>query len=124
MRVLAIRGATTVKSNDKEEILNETTRLINAIITRNELDKEDIISMCFTMTSDLDKVYASVAVRENLNICDIPMLNFEEKNIVGSLQKCIRVLIHINTGKTKKDIIHIYLNEAKNLRVDITHNNN
>lgn len=123
MRVLAIRGATTVQSNTKESILNETSILIKSIVKENSLNIEDIISMCFTMTNDLDKVYASVAVRDDLNICDIPLLNFEEKYIEGSLKKCIRVLIHINTDKSKKDIKHIYLNEAKSLRVDITNEN-
>ena len=81
MKVLAIRGATTVESNDKEEILKESSILIKEIIDKNQLDTEDIISMCFTMTRDLDKVYPAVAVRKILNITDIPLLNFEEKYI-------------------------------------------
>ena len=76
--------------------------------------------MCFTMTKDLDAVYPAVAIRENLNLLDIPLLNFEEKYIVNSLQKCIRVLIYINSEKEKCDINHIYLNEAKSLRPDLT----
>ncbi|MEF9990601.1 MAG: chorismate mutase [Romboutsia sp.] len=120
MKVLAIRGATTVSSNTKEDILNETTILIKSMIKANNLIIDDIISMCFTMTNDLDAVYASVAVREGLNICDIPLLNFEEKYIKDSLKKCVRVMVYINTKKTRKDMKHIYLNEAKKLRVDIT----
>ena len=115
MKVLAIRGATTVTSNNKEEILKETSKLIETIILKNE----DIISMCFTMTKDLDAVYPAVAVREILDIHDIPMLNYEEKHIQGSLSKCIRVMMYINTEKTKADIKHIYLNNAKNLRKDL-----
>lgn len=120
MNVLAIRGATTVTSNNKQEILDESAKLIQTIIIENLLDVENIISMCFTMTSDLDKVYPSVAVREILNICEVPMLNFEEKYIEGSLRMCIRVMMYVNTEKTKKDIRHIYLNSAKDLRTDIT----
>ena len=123
MKVLAIRGATTVNSNSKEEILKETSILIETIILKNELknelNNEDIISMCFTMTKDLDAVYPAVAVREILDIHDIPMLNYEEKHIQGSLSKCIRVMMYINTEKTKADIKHIYLNNAKNLRKDL-----
>lgn len=122
MRVLAIRGATTVKNNSKEEILKETEKLINSILKNNNIDTDDIISIIFTMTKDLDAAYPSVAVREILNITDVPLLNFEEKYIAGSLQKCIRVLININTSKEKKDIKHIYLNEAINLRKDLIHN--
>ena len=119
MKVLAIRGATTVNSNNKEEILKETSKLIEAIILKNNLNTDDIVSMCFTMTKDLDAVYPAVAVREILDIHDIPMLNYEEKYIQGSLNKCIRVMMHINTEKTKSDINHIYLNNAKNLRKDL-----
>ena len=122
MRVLAIRGATTVEKNSKEEILNETAKLINSILRNNNINNEDIISIIFTMTKDLDTVYPSVAVREVLDITDVPLLNFEEKYIVGSLEKCIRVLININTTKQKKDIKHIYLNKAKDLRKDLIHN--
>lgn len=122
MKVLAIRGATTVNSNNKEEILKETSKLIEAIILKNNLNTDDIVSMCFTMTKDLDAVYPAVAVREILDIHDIPMLNYEEKYIQGSLNKCIRVMIYINTEKTKSDINHIYLNNAKNLRKDLINN--
>lgn len=119
MKTLAIRGATTVNSNNKDEILKESAKLIETIISKNDLNNEDIISMCFTMTKDLDAVYPAVAVREILNISDIPMLNFEEKYIQGSLNKCIRVMMYINTEKTRNDIKHVYLNEAKSLRKDL-----
>ena len=119
MNVLAIRGATNVVSNNKEEILDESAKLIQTIIIENLLEVDDIVSMCFTMTNDLDKVYPSVAVREILHICDIPMLNFEEKYIEGSLRMCIRVMMYINTNKTKSDINHVYLNGTQNLRKDL-----
>lgn len=117
--VLAIRGATTVCKNSKDEILNATKEMVNEIILRNNLNTDDIISMCFTMTRDLDKVYPAVAVRELLGITDVALLNFEEKYIENSLKKCIRVMIHINCEKNKKDLVHVYLNEAKSLRLDI-----
>lgn len=119
MKVLAIRGATTVSSNTREEILKESSILIEEIIDKNQLDTNDIISMYFTMTRDLDKVYPALAVREMLNITDIPLLNFEEKYIEGSLEKCIRVMIYINSNKNKQDVKHIYLNKSKILRPDI-----
>ena len=119
MKVLAIRGATTVSCNSRDEILKETSTLINTIINENNLEIDDIISMCFTMTNDLDAVYPSVAVRDLLNITDVPMLNYEEKYIQGSLRNCIRVMMYIDSNKTKKDIKHIYLNKAKDLRKDL-----
>lgn len=119
MNILAIRGATTVVSNTKENILNETAKLVQILIKENMLSIDNIISMCFTMTNDLDKVYPSVAVRDILNITSVPMLNFEEKYIEGSLKMCIRIMMYINIDKNKSDIKHIYLNDAKNLRKDL-----
>ena len=120
MKTLGIRGATTVTRNDRDEILQETKILIDKIIKANKLNKDEIISIIFTMTRDLDAEYPSVAVRELLGITDIPLLNFEEKYVQGSMKNCIRVLIHINSELNKKDVRHVYLNEAKKLRVDLT----
>lgn len=119
MKTLAIRGATTVEKNEKLCILNETKILIQKIIDINNLKEDNIVSIIFTMTRDLDEVYASVAVRELLALNDIPLLNFEEKYIKNSLGKCIRVLMHINTDIEKDEIVHIYLNDAKQLRTDL-----
>ena len=119
MKVLAIRGATTVTKNSKKEILNETKVLIETIIKENKIEEDDIISMVFTMTNDLDSVYPSVAVRDLLGICDTPLLNFEEKYIKGSLRMCIRVMVNVNSENSKSDMKHIYLNNAKILRPDI-----
>ncbi len=119
MKTLAIRGATTVKNNEKEEILKETRKLMSKIIQQNHLEEEDIISIIFTMTRDLNAIYPSVAVREFMGLHTIPLLNFEEKYIKGSLKKCIRVLMHINADKEKENIMHVYLNDARNLRPDL-----
>lgn len=120
MKTLAIRGATTVEKNEKMSILNETKILIQKIIDMNNLKEDNIVSIIFTMTRDLDEVYASVAVRELLGLNDIPLLNFEEKYIKNSLGKCIRVLMHVNTDVEKDKIVHIYLNDAKQLRTDLS----
>ncbi|WP_099189253.1 chorismate mutase [Tepidibacter mesophilus] len=119
MKTLAIRGATTVEKNEKLCILNETKILIQKIIDTNSLKEDDIVSIIFTMTRDLDEVYPSVAVRELLGFNDIPLLNFEEKYIKNSLDRCIRVMMHVNTHIEKDKIFHIYLNEAKKLRTDL-----
>ena len=96
MKVLAIRGATTVTSNNKDEILKETSKLIETIILKNELNNEDIISMCFTMTKDLDAVYPAVAARE-MGITDAALMCMQELYIKGSLEKCIRCAVLCNT---------------------------
>lgn len=119
MKVRGIRGATTVSENSAEQIEAATYELIDKIITLNEITEDDVISITFTATKDLNKQYPSVVIRNNFNWKETPILNFEEKNIIDSLNKCIRVLIYIHSIKQKKDIVHVYLRDAKQLRPDL-----
>ncbi len=118
MKTLAIRGATVADDNTINAISDATCELFSKIISENNLDTDNIISAIFTMTNDLDVVYPAKCVRENLGYTDIPFLCYQELNIQGSLRKCIRILMLINSELNKKDIKHIYLKEAKSLRAD------
>ncbi len=120
MRVFAIRGATTADSNSVEEILHKTEQLITKILDKNNLPIKDIISVIFTMTQDLDAVYPSVAAR-TLGITQAALLNFPELPIPGSLEKCIRVMIHCYLPEDSV-IRHTYLEGAANLRPDLKEN--
>ena len=118
MFVRAIRGAVTVQENSAPEIIEETGRLLRAIVEKNEIKKEDIISIFFTVTKDLDAAFPAVAARK-LGWTDIALMCANEMNVPGSLEKCIRVLMHINTEKDNSQIKHVYLNGAKVLRPDL-----
>lgn len=117
MRVQAIRGAITVEENTYDQILAKTKELLTAIIEKNNLCYQEIISIIFTATKDLDAVYPAVAARE-LGMTEIPLLCCQEMYVEGSLDKCIRVLIHAywDGNKTPK---HVYLQNAVTLRPDI-----
>lgn len=115
----AIRGAITVEVNTPQDILDKTTVLLETIIEKNQIDYEDIVSIIFTGTKDLDSQYPAVAARQ-LGMVDIPLFCCQEMYVRGSLEKCIRILIHIQTHKTK-NIKHIYLEGAKSLRPDLLH---
>jgi chorismate mutase len=117
MRIQAIRGAITVEGNTYDQILSKTKELLTAIIEKNNLCFEEVISIIFTATKDLDAVYPAVAARE-LGMTDIPLLCCQEMHVEGSLGKCIRVLVHAywSEGKTPK---HVYLENAVTLRPDI-----
>ena len=119
MTVRAIRGAITVSSNTEDEIINKTKKLFMKIIEKNKINKSDIINIIFSLTNDLDRVYPAKAIRD-MGILDIPMMCFGEANIYGSLKKCIRILIQINTDKNKEEIEHVYLGGARILREDLT----
>ncbi len=118
MKVRGIRGAITVKENKREDILLATEELLKEIIKANNLKQEDIASVIFSTTADLNQAFPAVAAR-NLGWKYVPLFCTKELNIVNSLSKCIRVLIHYNCDKRLDEINHIYLREAKKLRPDL-----
>ncbi len=118
MTCQCVRGATTVSENSEELILSATKELLQEIFIQNAMAQTDISAVLFTATNDLDKAYPARAARE-MGLTNIPLMCMQEMAVVGSLPKCIRVLIIWNTEKNLEEIIHIYLKEAKTLRPDI-----
>ncbi|MBQ2663618.1 MAG: chorismate mutase [Clostridia bacterium] len=118
MAVRAIRGATTAEENTRESIIGATLELIKAIEDANDLKRADSISIIFTVTKDLTAVFPAAAARE-FGLTFVPLLDMQAPDIDGALQKCIRIMIHINTDKTKEEINHVYLRGAKALRPDL-----
>jgi len=116
--VRAIRGAITVDDNKKDLILEGTKELLEKIVEENDICEEDIISIIFSVTNDLNAAFPAAAARE-MGWTNIALMCTNEINVPGSLEKCIRVLMHINTDKSNKDIKHIYLRKARTLRPDL-----
>jgi chorismate mutase len=110
-----IRGATTVERNDREEILAATTELLQLLVLHNNLETEDITSVIFTLTDDLNAEFPAVAARY-LGWTEIALMCARELPVPGSLDKCIRVLLHVNTERSAAEIQHIYIRGAVNLR--------
>lgn len=110
-----IRGATTVDANDRDQILARTTELLSAIVELNAIAPEDLASVWFTVTPDLDAEFPAFAARE-LGWSDVPLICGQEIAVPGALAKCIRVLIHWNTDRTQAEIHHAFLRGAKTLR--------
>jgi len=119
MHVRGVRGATTVKENTKEEIIKETSNLLQEILSVNNINSEDIASIIFTTTIDVNSEFPAVAAREILYLNTVPLLNMHEINNPNGLKFCIRILIHWNTNTKQNDIKHVYLNKATNLRTDL-----
>lgn len=117
-RVRAIRGATSVASDTSEEIRNATAELLRAMIERNGLDKEDLVSVLFTATPDLTSDFPAVAARE-IGISHIPLLCAREIDVKGAVQRCVRVLMHAYTDRDYTSLRHVYLGEARQLRTDL-----
>lgn len=115
-----IRGATTVAQNDEQEILKETVILLEEIVSRNDVRPEDICSVWITMTQDLDATFPARAIRSLEGWDLVPLMCSVEIPVQGSLPKCIRLMVQVNTEKSQKEIQHVYMNEAKRLRPDLS----
>lgn len=112
-----LRGATTVTENTREAIFEATKELLEEMIKANNIQVEDIASAIFTTTTDLDADFPAVAARA-LGWTDTALMCGHEMNVPGSLHKCIRVLVHWNTERTNKELVHVYLRGAAALRPD------
>jgi chorismate mutase len=110
-----IRGATTANDNTREAILDATRDLLIRLIEANDLCADDIASAIFSTTPDLNAEFPAVAARA-LGWLDTALLCTHEMAVPGSLQRCIRVLIHWNTTRRADEIVHVYIREASTLR--------
>ncbi len=118
--IRGLRGATTVLENSQDEIMDATEELLNEMIAENDIESQDIAAVFFTLTKDLDAEFPAVAARERLGWNLVPLINAIEVARPGSMPKCIRIMLLLNTDKSQEDIRHIYLREAVVLRADIT----
>jgi chorismate mutase len=115
-----IRGATTVTEDTAEAILAATEELVREIVAENALVPEDIGSALFTVTPDLRAEFPAAAARR-MGWTMVPLLNFTEIGVPGRLERCIRVLVHVNTTRSQNEMVHVYLREAVALRPDLAH---
>lgn len=116
--VRGIRGAITVESNTAEAIRTASRRLLSTIIDQNGIDLEDIISVIFTATKDIDAESPAFGLRQ-MGWTTIPLFCAQEMEVPDALAMCIRVLVHLNTDKSQDETRHVYLDGAVALRPDI-----
>lgn len=117
-RVRAIRGATTVSENTVAAIREAVTELLDELESRNQLHPDWIISTTFSVTKDLDAIFPAAIARERPHWQNVALLDVQQMHVEGSLERCIRFLIHINLPAHQTQIYHPYLRGAKNLRPD------
>ncbi|CAB5081432.1 Chorismate mutase II (EC [Olavius algarvensis associated proteobacterium Delta 3] len=117
VRCRGVRGAITVSENSKEAILEATREMLYIIIRANHMHPDDVASAYFTTTADLNATYPALAARQ-LGWYEVALLCGHEMQVPGGLKRCIRVLVHWNTSRRSRDIVHVYLREAKTLRPD------
>jgi chorismate mutase len=117
-RLRALRGAVTVGSNDRDAIVTATEELLGEMISRNAVDGDDLVSMIFTATPDLDAEFPALAARR-LGLAHVPLLCSVELDVTGAMPRCIRVLVHLYSDRAVADLQHVYLREARELRADL-----
>ncbi|PDO11692.1 MAG: chorismate mutase [Candidatus Reconcilbacillus cellulovorans] len=119
MYVRGIRGATTVQRNDEVEILEETRRLLDAIVRENDIVPDDIACVLITVTQDLNATFPAQAIRQMPGWELVPLMCSLEIDVPGGLPRCIRLMVMVNTDKRQTEIRHVYLNDARRLRPDL-----
>lgn len=117
--VRAVRGATTVATDTEAEIRAACCELFGAIIEENQIRNEDLISVLVTVTADLHSMFPARAIREECGLDDVPLLGALEAEIDNGLQRAIRVLVHVNTDRSRSEIRHVFQQGAAALRPDI-----
>ncbi len=117
-RVQAIRGATTVTENSVEAVTEAVMELLEAFETQNQLHPEQLISMTFSVTRDLDVIYPAAIARQRPDWDNVPLLDVQQMYVQGSLERCIRFMAYVNLPAHQTQIYHLYLRGAKDLRPD------
>ena len=117
-RVRALRGATTAGGNDAAAIVAATRELLEELLAANEVDVDDLVSIIFTSTPDLDAEFPAAGARR-LGLADTPLLCATEIGVPGAVPRCIRVLMHLYTDRSYASLRHVYLGDARQLRTDL-----
>ncbi len=115
-----IRGAITVEENTAAAIAEAVTELLQTLQAQNDFSLADVAGVFFTATPDLDADFPAAAARQ-AGWDQVPLLCAVEMNVPGSLGRCIRVLVLVNTHRRQEEMSHVYLRDARVLRPDLDH---
>ena len=118
MTVRAIRGAIQVEADDRDAILEGTAELVAAVMSRNDLTTDDVISVLFTVTPDLTAEFPALAARKT-GFHAVPLMCATEISVPGAMPRVVRLMAHVDTDRPRSEIQHVYLRGAGALRLDI-----
>ncbi len=116
--VRALRGATTVDLDAADHVDERVRELLREMLDRNGVDHDDLVSIVFTTTPDIRSRFPATGAR-GLGLGDVPLLGAQEQDVEGAPERVIRVLIHVETERSRADLHHIYLHDARTLRDDL-----
>jgi chorismate mutase len=116
--VRAIRGATRLSADEPAEMTEAVVELIEAMLRRNDMTTDDLVSMVFTATPDLVCMFPAAAAR-GLGLGDVPLICAQEISVDGALSRVVRVMAHAELDRPRADVVHVYLRGAEVLRQDL-----
>lgn len=116
--VRALRGATTVDEDTPEHIEERVVALLDALLERNGVHHDDLISVLFTATEDVVSTFPATAARKQ-GLGDVPLICARELSVEGGTPRCIRVMVHLTTERARDELHHVYLEGARGLRDDL-----
>jgi len=119
VRLQALRGATTCTEDSKAEIDAKTATLVEELFASNGIGTDDVVSMIFTTTPDLTAEFPAAAARKALGLDDVALLGAQEQAVPHGPARCIRVLVHCYTGRSRAELRHVFLEGASVLRADL-----
>ena len=105
-------------SDDGDALLGSTERLLSAVLQRNRIDPEDLVSIMFTATEDLRAAFPAEAARR-MGLGRVPLMCAQEISVEGSMPSVIRILLHFHSERTLNEVEHVYLDGAESLRDDV-----
>ena len=118
MAVRAIRGAIQVDADERQAVLDGTAELVTAVMDRNGLRTGDVISVIFSATPDLRAEFPALATR-SLGFAEVPLLCCTEIDVPGAMPRVVRLMMHVETPRSRSQMQHVYLRGAAALRLDI-----
>jgi chorismate mutase len=116
--VRALRGATTIDVDEKDHLYERVITLLETLFDRNGIHHDDLISVLFTATDDIHSGFPAEAARK-FGLGDVPLICARELDIEGGTPRCIRVMIHLVSDRSRGELHHVYLERARNLRDDL-----
>ena len=119
MRLQALRGAITCTEDSKAEIDAKTARLVKELFARNELSQDDVVSIFFTSTPDLTAEFPASSARSALGLDRVALLGAQEQAVPHGTPRCVRVLVHCYSERSRDELHHVFLEGAAALRADL-----
>ncbi|WP_445492204.1 chorismate mutase [Niallia sp. 03133] len=117
--IRGVRGAITVEQNEEQTILQATEQLVKEMIILNDIQAENVASAFVSVTDDITAAFPAKVIRLQEGWSYVPVMCMKEMDVPFSLEKCIRVMFHVNTDVSQKEIKHVYLEKAIQLRPDL-----